>query len=854
MTTPDSAPATLPPGGLPGLEPGWSRLVTASDSAGVAHTWHVLDNQVENPTLTVLCVHGNPTWSYLWRSMLAAAPPGVRVVAVDHLNMGFSERTRTVRRLTQRIDDLESVTSALRLAGPVVTVAHDWGGPISLGWAGRHRDQIEGIVLMNTAVHQPEGVAAPTLIRLARSAPLLNPIAARTSGFIDGTLRLARPSLTTEVKEAYRAPYVGPGRRHAIADFVADIPLEDDHPSRAALDNVVAAVDRMRNVPVLLLWGSKDPVFSDRYLQDFLSRWPEAEVHRYPDAGHLTPEDVDIATPIYRWLAQLGTSGDARTIAVSEPLWSAIDRMRESSQPAVVEMAGTEPRRTVTWSQLAQDVETVGAGLAAAGVERGDRVSLLVPPGIDLTTCLYACWRIGAVAVIADAGLGAQGMTKALRSAAPDYIIGIERAMAAARALRWPGRRIVVGDMSPVRRKALGVWRSLDDIRTLGVGQDLPEPPDPDDVAAVVFTSGATGPAKGVVYRHWQAQAQRDALVATYDIKESDRLVAAFAPFALYGAAIGIPSVVPDMDVTKPATLSAMALAGSIAAIEATMVFASPAALVNIVKTSSELPPRLRVPLLDVRLLMSAGAPVPAQLLRRVAALVPHAELHTPYGMTEALPVADISLREIEQAGDRSGVCVGQPIAGVEVAVDPLDADGRPVGSLSYEPEVVGEICVRAAHARDHYDKLWETTLAASQPEGWHRTGDVGHVDIEGRLWVEGRMVHIIRTPAGVVTPVAIEHAAESVPGVVQAAAVGVGPDGTQQVVVVVVREDSGRTSGLAPLEIADQIRALIPADIAAVLETSALPVDRRHNSKINRTRVGAWAERVLAGGKVGRP
>jgi acyl-CoA synthetase (AMP-forming)/AMP-acid ligase II len=420
--------------------------------------------------------------------------------------------------------------------------------------------------------------------------------------------------------------------------------------------------------------------------------------------------------------------------------------------------------------------------------------------------------------------------------------------------MRWPGKRIVVGEMSPLRRAALGVWRSLDDIRAIGTGNGLPMPPAQKDVAAVVFTSGATGPAKGVVYRHWQAQAQRDAVVALYDISESDRLVAAFAPFALYGAAIGIPSVVPDMDVTKPATLTAEALAASVVAVEATMVFASPAALVNIVDTATELPPRLRLPLLDVRLLMSAGAPVPAALLRRVAGLVPNAELHTPYGMTEVLPVADIDLREIEQAGDRSGVCVGRPIAGVEVAVDPLDANGDPVGSLSYEPEVVGEICVRAAHARDHYDKLWETTRAASQPEGWHRTGDVGHVDGEGRLWVEGRMVHIIRTAAGVVTPVTIEHAAESVPGVVQAAAVGVGPAGAQQVVVVIVGEETGRAAGLAPLETADQVRAQARVDIAAVLEVPALPVDRRHNSKIDRTRVAAWAERVLAGGRVGRP
>ncbi|MDH3518033.1 MAG: alpha/beta fold hydrolase, partial [Acidimicrobiia bacterium] len=148
------SPAELPPPGLPGLDPSWSRLVATPDLDGVGRTWHLLDNQVEEPSLTLLCVHGNPTWSYLWRRLVRAAPSGVRVIAVDQLDMGYSERTGTTRRLGQRIDDLHALTSALGLTGPVVTVAHDWGGPISLGWAQRNPDIVAGIVLANTAVEQ----------------------------------------------------------------------------------------------------------------------------------------------------------------------------------------------------------------------------------------------------------------------------------------------------------------------------------------------------------------------------------------------------------------------------------------------------------------------------------------------------------------------------------------------------------------------------------------------------------------------------------------------------------------------------------------------------------------------------
>jgi acyl-coenzyme A synthetase/AMP-(fatty) acid ligase/pimeloyl-ACP methyl ester carboxylesterase len=850
-----AAPASLPPTGLVGLDRAWSRLVTAADSSGDERTWHVLDNNVEQASVTLLCVHGNPTWSYLWRDVVAEAPPGVRVIAVDHLDMGYSERTGTVRRLAQRIEDLEAVVDALEVEGPVVTIAHDWGGPISLGWAARNRHRLAGVVLMNTAVHQPPGSRAPTLIRMARSKPVLNQLAVRTPGFIRGTLRLTQTKLTRPVRAAFHAPYSTASRRQAIGMFVADIPLESDHPSAAALAEVVAGVAEMGAVPTLLLWGPSDPVFSDLYLRDLHARFPQADVHRFIGASHLVSEDADISTPLFEWLARLEPAPEAVVPARStrSSLWAEIDRRRDDDVPAVIEMDGERQKRAVTFSQLASDVNRVAAGLAGSGVQIGDRVALLVPPGIDLTVCLYACWRIGAVVVIVDAGLGASGMTRAMKSAAPDYLIGINRALAAARSMRWPGRRISVERLSPVQARPMGVWSNLEDIRRRGDGTDLPAPPSDEDVAAVVFTSGATGPAKGVTYRHHQGQAQRDALVQVYEITAADRLVAAFAPFALYGAAMGIPSVVPEMEVTAPGTLRAAALAAAVEAVDATVVFASPAALANVVATAGELTPTRRQALAKVRLVMSAGAPIPAELLRRVSALVPNAELHTPYGMTEVLPVADISLGEIDAAGLGNGVCVGLPVAGVEVAIAPLDESANAAGSLTEEPGEAGEVCIRAPHGKDEYDKLWVTQSASSLPDGWHRSGDVGHLDAEGRLWIEGRMIHLITTAAGVVTPVGIEHAAESVPGVTQAAAVGVGPRGTQQVVLVVVPDDPPRSPHLASIELADRIRAVVDIDVAAVLVVPAVPVDKRHNSKINRTRIATWAEDILAGGRMRR-
>ena len=215
----------------PGLDPKWSRLVTTEDAAGVPRTWHVLDNGAEPVHGTMLCVHGNPTWSYLWRRFLAEAPPGWRVLAVDQLGMGFSERTAEPRRLAQRVADLGAVTAALGVTGPVVTVGHDWGGPISLAWALEHRAQLRGVVLANTAVHQPadgrRAAADPagphSPCSGARPAPRPRSSSA-TAGASPG------PPLPADVRDALRAPYRTAARRRAVDDFVADIPLEPRPP------------------------------------------------------------------------------------------------------------------------------------------------------------------------------------------------------------------------------------------------------------------------------------------------------------------------------------------------------------------------------------------------------------------------------------------------------------------------------------------------------------------------------------------------------------------------------------------------------------------------------------------------
>jgi len=841
----ESAAATAPPTGLPGLDPAWSRLVEAG-----GHTVHVLDNGVADATLTLVCVHGNPTWSYTWRSVISGAPAGMRVIAVDQLDMGFSERTGTTRRLAQRVEDLAAVIDALEITGPIVTVGHDWGGAISLGWAVDNVDRLAGVVLTNTAVHQPEGSRAPLLIRMVR--PFINWVCVRLPLFVWGAARLARPRLGDTVRRAYLAPYGNAQRRAAIGDFVADIPLQADHPSYDSLASIAAGLERLAEVPVLLLWGPSDPVFSDLYLRDLERRLPHADVHRFVGAGHLVVEDADVAGTIHRWL-ETDPSPPSASTGGRPSLWAALEARAADDAVAVVE-ATSQGRRSLTFAELAAAVRDAASGMAAHGIGKGDRIALLVPPGIDLTIALYACWRRGAVVVLADAGLGPSGLSRAMASASPQYIVGIDRALLAARAMRWPGARISASPLTTIRQRTLGATTSLAGLQAMGRGRPLPDLPVDDDPAAVVFTSGSTGPAKGVAYRHRQLQAQRDALMGVYGITGADRLVAAFAPFALYGPAMGITSMVPDMDVTAPRTLSAAALAEAVSAIDATLVFASPAALTHVAATAGALAPASRAALEGVRILISAGAPVHSDVLRRARRLMPRAEAHTPYGMTEVLPVADITLEGIEAAGDGNGVCVGEPVAGVTVRISPLNSVGEACGGLSDEPGMSGEIVIQAAHMREGYDKLWATQHAAAMPPGWHRSGDVGHFDDRGRLWVEGRMAHIVTTADGPLTPVGIEHAIESLPDIAQAAVVGIGPPGIQQVVAIIRPCDPPRGPRLACLERADAVRCVSGVPVVAVLEVRTLPVDRRHNSKLHRGALADWAGGILAGRRLSTP
>ena len=848
-----------------GIEPSWSRHLDVADANGRTHRWHVLDTGPPAagsgrapgaaPAATILCVHGNPTWAYAWKTFLTRFAGRHRVIAVDQLSMGYSERTDP-RRYAERVRDLDDVVGALDIDAdaPLVLAAHDWGGAIAMGWAVDRPERLRGLVLCNTGIGVPEGRGAPGIIRLAASAPLRDLVCRRTSGFVEGTVRLSGNRISATDREAFRAPYRRAAHRRAIERFVGDVPLALSHPSAAALADVADRLGAL-DVPTLLAWGSRDIVFDDDFAADLARRLPDVRLERFAEANHLVMAEADVAGAVDTWLGDVlapadgaigagGAGADASPVEAPSSLFAGLDRRRDSGEVAVRDLAsGT----AIDFAAFVARVDGIAAALVARGLRPGDRVAMLTPPGIDLIAAVYGVWRAGGVTVIADRGLGLRGLGAAVRSTRPAWTIGPRAARLASAAMRWAPRAAHV-DVAELMREA----GAADAVRPGG--------PDPDDEMAILFTSGATGPAKGVRYLHRQLAAQRDALARTYGISDDDRLVAAFAPFALYGPALGVPIALADGDVTKPGELTARALDDACAALSATMVFASPAALANVVRTAPEAGSTAGIG--AVRLVFSAGAPVPSEILRAVARLAPKASLHTPYGMTEVLPVADIDLDGIDAAeaaeraaGGTGGVCVGRPVSGCEVEIAPLHFDA-PAGVPAPLPVgTTGEILVRAPWVSRGYLGRWRTERLARPGGGRHRTGDVGHLDADGRLWVEGRIVHVIDTVDGPLTSVPVERAVEGalVPeGAATAgrvAAVGVGPEGCAQLVVVL---ETGK-DGLADAATSAAVRAAAGRAVAAVLTVEALPVDIRHNAKIDRVAVARRASAVLAGGVSGR-
>jgi acyl-CoA synthetase (AMP-forming)/AMP-acid ligase II/pimeloyl-ACP methyl ester carboxylesterase len=805
-------------------------------------------------------VHGNPTWSFFFRKPVLALRDSHRCIVPDHIGMGLSDKPADDAydyTLNRRIIDLERLLEELEIRERITLVLHDWGGMIGMGYACRHPERIDSLIIMNSAAfHQPRETALPWQLRLARG-PLGPLLVMGFNLFCRGAIKqgvYSRP-LGRDVVGAFLAPYASWSRRRAVWRFIKDIPLHPGDRSYALVSEIEQGLARFKSVPMLICWGLRDFVFTAAYLREWQRRFPQAEVHRYADAGHYLLEDAaeDITAAMKQFL------GDRHVLSGSARVNIAARLRRyaktQPDQPAVIVAAGKDRDERYTCRQLDSISDTLARGLRAAGLAKGARVVLMVPPGLDFFALAYALFKLGAVLVGVDPGMGVRNLGRCLAEAEPAAFIGNRKAHLARWLLRWAGNTIRVQistEKIPLPRGLIHVSRILE----WGAANSAPPVNDvrADDMAAILFTSGSTGPPKGAIYTHANFNAQVAALQNTFAIKPSEFDLATFPLFALFGPAMGMCSVIPRMDFTRPGHVNAARLIDTIQRYQATTMFGSPALLDRVGKWGAA--NNIRLP--GLKRVLTAGAPVaPAVLERFSRLLAPGAAIHAPYGATEALPVSTIGSDEVlnhtraltEQG---NGICIGRAVAGTEIRIIPVSDDPIPAwrDDQALGPGQIGEIVVRGPQVtRSYYNREDATRLAKIRADDgtfYHRMGDLGYLDDQGRLWFCGRKSQRVITEQGVLYTIPCEAVFNTHPQVARTALVGAAVDG-RTLPLLCVEPERGVRKSEYPRIIEELLelggRYAHTAQIRHFLFHNGFPVDIRHNAKINRERLARWAQ-----------
>jgi acyl-CoA synthetase (AMP-forming)/AMP-acid ligase II len=482
-----------------------------------------------------------------------------------------------------------------------------------------------------------------------------------------------------------------------------------------------------------------------------------------------------------------------------------------------------------TFQQLEEETSAFAHGLESVGIRRGTRTALLVPPCREFFALVFALFKVGAVTVLIDPGVGKKNLLRCLEETAPEALIAIPKAHAA---------RVLLGALGGVKihvtagRRWFWGGHRLRDL-ALEKGPYPTVDARPDETAAILFTTGSTGVPKGAVYTHGIFDAQVRALRSVYRFAPDEIDLPTFPLFALFDPALGMTAVIPDMDFTKPALVARENVLDAIRERGVTSMFGSPA-LLRRVAGDEKLP--------SLRRVISAGAPAIPAVLERFQAMLPaDAEVHTPYGATEALPVATIGSKEIlgetrALTEKGAGTCVGRPAGEIDVKI--IEISDAPIARWSDDllaaPGAVGEIVVKGpVVTRSYFARPEQTTLAKIEDGTgfWHRMGDLGRFDERGRLWFFGRKSHRVVTPGGTFFTEACE-AVFNRPGR-RTALVGV-----REKPVIVVEGD---------FDEADLRRTASAHEHTRAIETflrwkGAFPVDIRHNAKIFREQIALWA------------
>ncbi|MCE5268799.1 MAG: AMP-binding protein [Planctomycetaceae bacterium] len=523
------------------------------------------------------------------------------------------------------------------------------------------------------------------------------------------------------------------------------------------------------------------------------------------------------------------------------------------AEPLKYNAQGRRQYRHVTFRQLDEDSDRIAAGLWQLGVRRGTKLALLVRPGIDFMSLVFGLFKAGAVAILIDPGMGRRNMIGCLAEAEPEGFIAIPLAHAVRTILRqrFPQAKFNV----TVGRRWFWGGVTLTQLRRQGLGNSVPSDAtvSSDDPAAIIFTTGSTGVPKGVLFTHRNFDAQAVQIRDFYGIQPGEVDLPCFPLFGLFNCAMGVTAVIPDLDPSRPAQADPAKIIEAIRDWKTTQTFGSPAIWDRVGRHCE----KHKIEMPTIRRVLSAGAPIPADVLRRMRACIhPEGEIHTPYGATEALPVASIGAGEVlgetvQRTREGGGVCVGRRFASVCWKVVRV-VDG-PIRSLSDAEELpvgeIGELIVRGPQVTRRYVTRVDANALAKIADGesiWHRMGDCGYLDSQDRFWFCGRVAHRVLTADGPMYTVRCEAIFNRHSQVRRSALVGVGPAGRQRPVIIVepnapVDAEAAKQSLLAELR---ELGASSPLTerINDFLLHPAFPVDIRHNAKIFREKLAVWA------------
>ena len=506
---------------------------------------------------------------------------------------------------------------------------------------------------------------------------------------------------------------------------------------------------------------------------------------------------------------------------------------------------GTIDYLTLTFAELAVEQDAWAQRLRAKGMGKGARVLLMVKPGLPLIAICFALFKIGAVPIVIDPGMGLKSFLTCVRRSKPQYLVGISLALWVSRCFRGAfrsleGRVKVGGALARATRRGNAATVAA-------------EPTRRDDLAAVLFTSGSTGSPKGVLYEHGMFEAQVEAIRTQYDIEPGEVDLPMLPIFALFNPALGMTTVVPEINPSKPATVDPAKIVQAVQQCGVTNSFGSPAlwAKISAYCESND------VQLASLKRILMAGAAVPPELMQRFRSILPNGHVHSPYGATEVLPVSSVRDDEIlgfaaDRAARGEGTCVGRTLPGVEARIIGLSEEALPGEALDRTLPVgkIGEIVVTGPSVTKAYDDLEEATRRAKIHAGervWHRMGDLGYFDREGRLWFCGRKAErVVASNGKAYYTDCCEGVINPHPSVARSALIRCIREGkTRPAIVIEPKAEAYPKNAAEKQALIEAVKRLaqsspVTEDIDLFFVYRSFPVDVRHNAKIHRLTLAA--------------